>query len=319
MNAALCRGQTDTFQQAFEVLRARDNVEGAIAALSSGSGDVQPPCAHPTGNYAHCITVPDDIDETQFIAHPVVPADLTLGDLSGTPDYDLALGMISAMRDATEDCDSTIAMVTYPWLSEEDGTTPVTVGAVAKSFEAVAGFGDDLIMIWNTFSDDHATGGAQVVYDYSDSIANDELEFPGFPMNMPPMEGGFYDIDVAADSITYTLVDNRSATNILFPEGTFDRYYIIMPAPVESVEVVSSDSIVVEVDILEDGTEVETVDFFGTGLEFPESFGDNVIRVQIVGGTDLTELGQEIVLSYTLDQEMATFICASGPISEDPL
>jgi len=50
MNAALCRGQTDTFQQAFEVLRARDNVEGAIAALSSGSGDVQPPCAHPTGN-----------------------------------------------------------------------------------------------------------------------------------------------------------------------------------------------------------------------------------------------------------------------------
>ena len=75
-----------------------------------------------------CITLPDDIDETQFFVHPLVPGGVTLGDLKGTPDYDLGMGFIQAFRDAAFGCDDTetFSMVSYPWLSSEDFTTPVS-------------------------------------------------------------------------------------------------------------------------------------------------------------------------------------------------
>ena len=134
---------------------------------------------------------------------------------------------------------------------------------------------------------------------------------------MPPLEGGFYDIDITANKIVYTLIDNRSATNLLFPDGTFDRYYITMPAMVTSVSLVSSDSIVATVEVLEEGTSEMAIDVFGTGLVFPESFGGSTIKVQIIGGTDLTELGQEIVIEYTLDGPTEMMVCGSGPLTEE--
>ena len=74
-----------------------------------------------------CITVPEDIDETEFIVHPVVDFGLKLGSLKGTPDYEMGKGMVTAFLDAV-DCDDigSLGMATYQWLSEIDYTTPVS-------------------------------------------------------------------------------------------------------------------------------------------------------------------------------------------------
>jgi len=77
-----------------------------------------------------CISVEDDIDETTFLVHPLVPSGTKLKELAGTPDYDLGKGKVEAFIDAVSvrDCveSGNIGVATYPWLSETDSTSPVS-------------------------------------------------------------------------------------------------------------------------------------------------------------------------------------------------
>ena len=70
----------------------------------------------------NCISCPGDIDDTVFITHPVVPSGLTLGDLKGTPDYAMGLGMISALREAADKCEEfeQFNFAEYPWFAADD-------------------------------------------------------------------------------------------------------------------------------------------------------------------------------------------------------
>jgi len=310
----------EMMQAAKDVMDASDNLDKAVAAMMEETESIQPKCAHPTDNYVKCISYPDDVENTNILKHPVIPRKTALAELKGTPDYDMALGMITAFREASEGCkeDTKFTLATYPWLSKEDFSSPVMVQSLVTNFVRGIELRGAQVSLWNTFSDDHATGGAQVVYDYGTAATGRDLEFPDFPMNMPPMEGGFYDIDFGQARITYTLKDNRSATNIVFPEGTFDRYYFVLPAKAISVQIEETDKIVAKVSVLEPNTAVETVDAFGTGLVFPEKFGNNIILVEIVGGTDLSELGQQLIITYTM-QDHETIICGSNPLSESAL
>jgi len=99
-----------------------------------GNTDIGPDCVEPTDNYVHCIDFPDDIDDTKFVLHPVVPPGTTLGDLAGTPDYDLGLGMITAMREAAGSCAATgsFTQINYPWLSQDDVSSPIVATAIVK-------------------------------------------------------------------------------------------------------------------------------------------------------------------------------------------
>ena len=58
------------------------------------------------------------------MVHPLVPGDLTLGVLKGTPDYDLGTGLVQAFIDATttDGCSDTgvYGLATYPWLDAAD-------------------------------------------------------------------------------------------------------------------------------------------------------------------------------------------------------
>jgi len=223
--------------------------------------------------------------------------------LKGTPDYDIGLGMVQAFRDAVE-CDGSWGLAKYMWPSQ-DQTSTVEATSLVKSFSTGSVSGSD-VSIWNIFTDSMITGGQSIIYDFRPSTLSDDVEFPLFPMN-PPHEGeepgeggGFYDIDVTSSTVTYTLMDNSGATDIVIPEGRTDAYYLIMPSDIESVEVISSDDIIVTATIAEAGASPTIVDMFGSGLVFPEELGDNVIYIEIQVGTDLSEVGQQIQIEYSL-------------------
>merc|ERR1719203_1503734 len=156
------------------------------------------------------------------------------------------------------------------------------------------------VNIWNIFTDSEITQGASIIYDFRPGVLADDVEFPLFPMNPPPQEGGFYHIDLTLSTITYTLMDNTGATDVVIPEGRTDAYYLFMPSAVKSVEVVSSDNIIVTATIAEAGASPTIIDMFGSGLVFPETLGDNVIYIEIQVGTDLSELAQQIKINYSL-------------------
>ena len=69
----------------------------------------------------------EDIDDTTFIDHPLVPPGTTLGSLKGTPDYEMGKGLITAFTEATNcSSDSNFGLATYDWLSASDSATPVS-------------------------------------------------------------------------------------------------------------------------------------------------------------------------------------------------
>ena len=153
--AATSAGPADMLQ-AFELMRASRNVDATISAFQAGSDDLQPLCVHSTDNcksildnlqllkttlkhkQSHsipfvilllsdvkCITVPDDIDDTIFVIHPVVPSSLTLGALKGTPDYDIGRGMIQAFRDSVPECvdnPGNWGIAKYMWISQDQSS-----------------------------------------------------------------------------------------------------------------------------------------------------------------------------------------------------
>ena len=76
-----------------------------------------------------CIDVQDDIDETQFLVHPVAPWYLKLKMLKGTPDYEMGKGMIEAFIEAADSCNKVgkYGLALYPWLSAKDHETMVSL------------------------------------------------------------------------------------------------------------------------------------------------------------------------------------------------
>lgn len=118
----------------YEVIRADENLDAALESLLNGDGEVQPACDHPLDNSVKCISVPDDIEDTVFLIDPVAPNGLELKNLKGTPDYDLGLGLVQALRDATCDSVGYPTMAKYPWLHQLDFSQPVTATSLVKDY-----------------------------------------------------------------------------------------------------------------------------------------------------------------------------------------
>ena len=55
----------------------------------------------------------------------MAPNGLKLKKLKGTPDYELGLGLVEALRDATCDTPGYPTMATYGWLHQLDHSLPV--------------------------------------------------------------------------------------------------------------------------------------------------------------------------------------------------
>lgn len=159
--------------------------------------------------------------------------------------------------------------------------------------DSKAGVLGDSVTVLNTFEDSVITGGNQTVFGLSDAavVSDPGVEFPGFI--------GFYDVDMAPERVTLTLIDNSGATDLLLPEGRFDRYYIefdttrIARAAVAGVGSLDAHA---SVRVLAPGYVFEPADLFGTGLPTSLTFETGAIAIEIGPGADLTELGQQLTI-----------------------
>jgi len=81
-----------------------------------------------------CFSVPDDVDDTEIVVHPIVPEGTVLGDLaeSSPDDYVMGKAYFEAVRDVISTCEATdkYQLATYPWLDSNDFTTPVSSYAI---------------------------------------------------------------------------------------------------------------------------------------------------------------------------------------------
>jgi len=159
--------------------------------------------------------------------------------------------------------------------------------------------------VWNTFEDSIISGGVEALFQYvGPTFISDEVEFPLFPKFFPPMKGdpsdGMYDIDITENSIDFTLIDGSGGTDIVIPEGRFDRYYFDLDFAIEKASVMSSNDINVELTVVPPGGLTDgPIDLFGLGLETPKFIHGGLI-LSIEAGSDLTESGQGISIDYTL-------------------
>jgi len=127
---------TDALRATSEIMRAADNIQAAVLSFLDIETPAQPGCVDALENYITCIDVQEDIDDTIFIAHPIVPSGTTLGSIKGTPDYDLGKGLINAFIGATScSTDSNYGLATYDWFSAKDGTTPISATSIVMNFK----------------------------------------------------------------------------------------------------------------------------------------------------------------------------------------
>jgi len=135
--------QLDMMQAAFEMLRASENVDAAVEAFTTDLTAEQPACFDPTKNYVKCFSVPDDVDDTEIVVHPIVPEGTVLGDLaeSSPDDYVMGKAYFEAVRDVISTCEATdkYQLATYPWLDSNDFTTPNLSVSLVKDFVASDG------------------------------------------------------------------------------------------------------------------------------------------------------------------------------------
>ena len=165
------------------------------------------------------------------------------------------------------------------------------------------------VSIWNTFQEPEGTGGLETIYWFSEGIISDGVEFSLFPPNPPGTpEGGFYDIDISPDSmdpmkgtITWTLKDNKGAGHLVLDEGSYDRYYLILEDSVASASIVEGANLNPKVSVPAYEDKSNIADLFQSGLPFPAVLENNVILLEVQPGGNMTEVGQMMIVEYTLE------------------
>merc|ERR1712232_410181 len=130
----------DTFEiseVSLSIARAANNIDAAINSFQQGLGQEQPICLDPILNYIKCLTIPENIDDTEFLVHPLVPNGTRLSDLRGSNDYDIALKMIASFRDAvkSDTCGDVgkFGLAVYPWPAADQLST-ITATSLVKDF-----------------------------------------------------------------------------------------------------------------------------------------------------------------------------------------
>ena len=156
-------------------------------------------------------------------------------------------------------------------------------------------FGFSGVSVYNSFEDATLTGGQQGFFGAGgpEVISQEKLEFPNFI--------GFYDIDVTECGVKMTLVDNSGATDLLLPDGRFDRYYFALEEEISDVSILGGSAGLTfnaTVTPLAAGYEIPVADLFNTGYPLPIILPNGGFVLELGGGTDLTDLGQTISVGF---------------------
>lgn len=172
----------------------------------------------------------------------------------------------------------------------------LSIGASLLPIEAAQGavLGNSATVV-NTFEDAVITGGSQTLFGIAGpETITEAVDFPNFI--------GFYDIDVSDTHITWTLVDNSGATDLILPANRYDRYYLgFENSTVTSASLDGSDELnaFANVEVLEPGFSLDAADLFGTGIPSPIELENGGLLLEFGEGTDLTNLGVSAKLNFT--------------------
>ena len=146
-------------------------------------------------------------------------------------------------------------------------------------------FGFNGVSVYNSFEDATLTGGVQGFFGAAGpERITDDVEFPQFI--------GFYDTDVTDLGLTMTLFDNSGATDLVLPDGRFDRYYFALDEEASNVSISGGSPGLIDnatVTPLPAGFEVPVQDLFGTGFPLPITLPNGGFVLELGGGTDLTD------------------------------
>jgi len=164
-----------------------------------------------------------------------------------------------------------------------------------------------LVSVWNTFAKEGLPGEQYWDVDY-DLVINTRgigatlYDFPSRPPQEDgtPRDGGFYDVTIDDSTITFKLKTNDGASDILFPAQSFDRYYFVFPEDlgVTSGVATKTANYQVTVSTVDAGTDVAWGSILNPSAEKPAKLSKGALKVEFGPGSDLTEIGQEIVITY---------------------
>lgn len=139
----------------------------------------------------------------------------------------------------------------------------------------------------NIFASGSVTGGAPFTVDVAEDTAiTDGVELPGFAF-------GTYDVDVSADSITMTFVNDPSNLGIsVYDVTTVDFYYYEFDQRLASASISAlTEGFAASVELIAPGAMASSVGAFVDGLGTEFTFANGGFLVSIGEGTDLNQVG----------------------------
>jgi len=147
-------------------------------------------------------------------------------------------------------------------------------------------YADDLIVM-NAFSDPELTGGNEMAF-MQTRVAVDE-----------PLVLAMYTVTVSEGEIEFELTDNSAASDLIFPDGRQDIWYVSLEGDSNfRLGGASGANFNLTTEALSPGSEIAFDGAFREGLDLEVTPDEGGIRVALGGGTDLNEIGTSWVIEY---------------------
>lgn len=139
----------------------------------------------------------------------------------------------------------------------------------------------------NIFQSGSVTNGAPLTVDVGGpTTIGDEIEFPSFAF-------GTYDVDVSANALTMTFVNDPANLGIAeYDASTVDLYYFAFDRRISSTSLGATTSgFVATVEVIAPGATASSVGSFVPGLATAFSFPNGGVLISIGEGTNLNTVG----------------------------
>jgi hypothetical protein len=147
-------------------------------------------------------------------------------------------------------------------------------------------YADDLIVM-NSFSDPALTGGNEMAFMRA-QVGADE-----------PLVLAMYTVTVSDGEIEFELTDNTAASDLVFPDGRQDIWYISLEGATNlRLSDASDANYNLTSEELAPGSSATFDGAFREDLDLEVTLAAGGIRIALGGGTDLNEIGTSWIIEY---------------------
>lgn len=143
------------------------------------------------------------------------------------------------------------------------------------------------LIVMNAFSDPKLTGGNEMTFMQTQVDADE------------PLVLAMYTVAVSDGEIEFTLTDNSAASDLVFPEGRQDIWYVSLEGASNfRLGDASGANFKMTSEELAPGSSITFDGAFKEGLDLDVSLDAGGIRIALGGGTDLSEIGTSWVIEF---------------------